>query len=243
MKGTDTILVISYYGIFVLLLLTISLFLLIQSFKAEKIAKPFLYSLVVFFLAYAFANFFLTLNNVETFINGDLVVYDQKANSFFTNICAVIAPLLLTFQVEKRFLTDTKFLSKYHIFFVLNLISFCIIGTITIVVLITNPILLFDPAFATATFGAFILPFFSISNIFFMVAFAYLSKKSTGKFRTYAFIIGFGWLINQCGNLLHQFVNASLLNNVTTTIFFMAKWIGTFMTAYGFYKLYTMKNI
>ena len=241
--ATLTILVVSYYGIFVVLLFTISLFLAIQSLKAEKIAKPFLFSVVIFFLAYAFANFFLTFRYFGTFIYGNEFVYDQKANSFFTNISAVIAPLLLTFQVEKRFLPDIKFLSKYHLFFILNLISFCIIGSITIIVLITKPILLFDPAFATATFGAFILPFFSISNIFFMVAFAYLSKKSTGKFRTYAFIIGFGWLINQCGNLLHQFVNASLLNNVTTTIFFMAKWIGTFMTAYGFYKLYTMKNI
>jgi hypothetical protein len=76
-----------------------------------------------------------------------------------------------------------------------------------------------------------------------MVTFAYLSLKSTGKYRFYTFIIGLGWLINQMGNLLHQFVDASLLNNITTTIFFLAKWIGTFMTAYGFYKLYTLKNI
>ena len=241
--ATSTILVFSYYAIFVLQMVIISLFLTIQVVKGEKIAKPFLLSLVIFFLAYAIANLFLTLRYTGNLIDGNLIVYDQKANSFFTNIFAVIAPILLTYQVEKRFLPDIKIVSKYHIFFILNLISFCIIGTIAIVVLITNPLLLFDPAFATRTFGAFILPFFSISNIFFMVAFAYLSIKSSGKYRSYTFIIGLGWLINQCGNLLHQFVDASLLNNITTTIFFMAKWIGTFMTAYGFYKLYTLKNI
>ncbi len=241
--ATLTILVFSYYGIFVLLMVIISIFLIIQLVKTDKIARPLLFSLVIFFLAYAFANFFLTLRNAEILINGNLIVYDQKANSFFTNICAVIAPMLLTFQVEKRFLSEFKLFSKYHVFFILNLISFCIIITIAIFTLFTNPILLLDPAFATATFGAFILPFFFVSNIFFMVTFAYLSLKSTGKYRLYTFIIGLGWLINQMGNLLHQFVDASLLNNITTTVFFLAKWIGTFMTAYGFYKLYTLKNI
>ena len=150
--ATSTILVFSYYAIFVLQMVIISLFLTIQLVKGEKIAKPFLLSLVIFFLAYAIANLFLTLRYAGNLIDGNLIVYDQKANSFFTNIGAVIAPILLTYQVEKRFLPDIKFLSKYHLFFILNLISFCIIGSITIIVLITKPILLFDPAFATATF-------------------------------------------------------------------------------------------
>ena len=111
--ATLTILVFAYYGIFVLLMAIISLFLTIQLVKADKIAKPLLLSLVIFFLAYAVANFFLTLRYYEALLQGNLVVYDQKANSFFTNICAVIAPVLLTFQVEKRFLPDKKVFSKY----------------------------------------------------------------------------------------------------------------------------------
>ena len=59
--ATLTVLVITLYLIFIVLFSVIAAFLLVQIKRAEKIARPFLFSLCIYFLFLTIANVFQML--------------------------------------------------------------------------------------------------------------------------------------------------------------------------------------
>ena len=238
--ATLTVLVITHYIIFICLFSVIALFLLTQIIKVEKIARPFLFSLFIYFLFLTIANFFQMLKYFEALLNGELYVYDQKVSSLMLSFFAAAAPLLLIFQVEKKFIVNIKFFSKYHVFFIINLISYTLIVITAIIMGITNPVSLNNVG--VTTFGAYVLPLHIAVLVFVIATFGFLGLKSTGKYRLYAFMVAGGWTINQILNAFHQFLPANLLNEITTTLIFIGKYAGMILTAYGFFQLYSLQK-
>jgi len=236
---THTIVVITHYLIFIALFLVISLFILTQIIKVEKIARPFLISLFIYFLFLTIANFFQLLKYFEV-LNTNPTIDDQKVSSLMLTFFAAAAPLLLIFQVEKKFLIERKIFSQYHMFFLINMISLTVIIISAIIMGITDPTSLINVG--VTTFGPYVLPLHIAVLVFVIATFGLLALKSTGKYRTYAFLIALGWTINQILNAFHQFLPGALLNDVTTTIIFIGKYIGMIVTAVGFYKLYSLQK-
>ena len=153
---------------------------------------------------------------------------------------AAAAPLLLIFQVEKKFLVERKIFSQYHVFFLLNLISLTVIIISAIIMGINDPTSLLNVG--VTTFGAYVLPLHIAVLVFVIATFGFLALRSTGKYRLYAFLIALGWGINQILNAFHQFLPGALLNDITTTLIFIGKYTGMIITAYGFYQLYSLQK-
>lgn len=238
--ATQTILVITHYLIFIALFSVIAIFLMIQIIKVEKIARPFLFSLFIYFLFLTIANFFQLFKYFEALAIGDLYIYDQKVSSIMLTFFAAAAPLLLIFQVEKKFIVEIKFFSKYHVFFIINVISYALIIITAIIMGINDPSSLINVG--VTTFGAYVLPLHIAVLVFVIATFGFLSLRSTGKYRLYAFIIAFGWAFNQILNAFHQFLPGAFLNDITTTLIFIGKYAGMIITAYGFYQLYSLQK-
>jgi len=238
--ATQTILVITHYIIFIILFSIIATFLLIQIIKAEKIARPLLFSLYIYFLFLTIANAFQMLKYIEAYTLGQQYLYEQKVSSLMLTFFAAAAPLLLIFQVEKKFLVERKLFSQYHVFFLINLISLTVIIISAIIMGINDPTSLINVG--VTTFGPYVLPIHIAVLIFVIATFGLLALKSTGKYRTYAFLIALGWTINQILNAFHQFLPGAFLNDITTTIIFIGKYIGMIVTAVGFYKLYSLQK-
>ena len=153
---------------------------------------------------------------------------------------AAAAPLLLIFQIEKKFLAETKFFSKYHVFFVINIIDYTVIVISAIIMGINDPDSLVNVG--VNTFGPYVLPLHIAVLLFVIATFGLLGLKSTGKYRVYAFTIAIGWSINQILNAFHQFLPGEFLNDLTTTLIFIGKYMGMIITASGFYLLYSLQN-
>ena len=238
--ATQTILVITHYIIFITMFSVIAVFLMVQILKAEKIARPLLFSLFIYFLFLTIANTFQMLKYIEAYTLGQQYLYDQKVSSLMLSFFAAAAPLLLIFQVEKKFLVERKIFSQYHVFFAINVISLAVIIISAIIMGITDPTSLINVG--VTTFGPYVLPLHIAVLVFVIATFGLLALKSTGKYRTFAFMIALGWTINQILNAFHQFLPGALLNDVTTTIIFIGKYIGMIVTAVGFYKLYSLQK-
>jgi len=238
--ATQTILVITHYGIFITLFSIIAAFLLIQIKRAEKIARPLLFSLYIYFLFLTIANVFQMFKYIETYALGQPYLYDQKVSSLMLTFFAAAAPILLIFQVEDKFLREIKIFSRYHVFFAINVISLTVIIISAIIMGITDPTSLMNVG--VTTFGPYVLPLHIAVLVFVIATFGLLALKSTGKYRTYAFLIALGWTINQILNAFHQFLPGALLNDISTTIIFIGKYIGMIVTAVGFYKLYSLQK-
>ena len=238
--ATLTVLVITLYLIFIVLFSVIAAFLLVQIKRAEKIARPFLFSLCIYFLFLTIANVFQMLKYIEAYANGELYIYDQKVSSLMLTFFAAAAPLLLIFQIEKKFLAETKFFSKYHVFFVINIIDYTVIVISAIIMGINDPDSLVNVG--VNTFGPYVLPLHIAVLLFVIATFGLLGLKSTGKYRVYAFTIAIGWSINQILNAFHQFLPGEFLNDLTTTLIFIGKYMGMIITASGFYLLYSLQK-
>ncbi len=236
--ATLTVLVITLYLIFIILFLIIATFLLVQIIKAEKIARTFLFSLFIYFLFLTIANGFQMYKYIETYAIGEIYVVDQKVSSVMLTFFTAAAPLLLIFQIEKKFITETKIFSKYHIFFVINIIDYTVILIMAIIMGINDPAPLTNVG--VTTFGPIVLPLHIAVLIFIIATFGLLGLKSTGKYRQYAFMIAIGWTINQILNAFHQFMPSDFLTDITTTLIFIGKYIGMIITASGFYLLYSL---
>jgi hypothetical protein len=238
---TQITIVLALYIIFVLLLLAIAIFLLWELYKADKVAKRFILSLFMYFIALSFANMFQVYEYIIDFQNGVTNIDNQKVNSIPLFILTIFGSLYLIYQIEKNFFPKTEILSKYHILFGFYTIIFIIFIIVVSNMIITDPTSIEN--FGMDTFGAILyLPHIALLMMFILIFFV-VGMRSTGKYRLYAFMISLGWGINQISNGFHQLLPPEYLIDTTTIIFFIGKYVGTILTAYGFVKLYALKKI
>ena len=215
----------------------ICVILLRQVIKGDKIARPFLLSVLIYFALLAIANFQQVAHNTIYFddivASGELRIY----TTFWVFLLTVTAPLYLTYEIEKVFLSDIKLGSKYHIFTILSLVLYTIYWYAMIIgVIIPN-------RFSEFKFQDF---FFEIGGLlgvqvlFFILSFLYVGIKTTGSYRTYSLMVSLGWLLNYAVNTIVTTVQA--IQPIVVIILLVPKLAGVIISAIGFYQLYALKS-
>jgi len=239
--------------VFGIILTIIGTILIYQILKSEKIARPFLSSLMVYFFLMATCNFI----QAWAFLVGE---FPQEVgtiyNNYFCVVAIYLAPLWLIYMTEKHYFPQIKLISKIHIF---SLVLWIFIGAFFALSFIE---MIPDPAQFLAEYQmmryqtlAIMIWFLEVAIIIFV--FAYLALQSTDKYRAYSVLIAIAWFLNQAMNLLLQlpeqgaqwglvggFENTILHKSASfITVIFIFKYIGAIMTAYYLYKLYHLKEI
>lgn len=228
----------AYLAVFGIVVLIICVFILIQIVKSESVAQPFLSSLLIYFLLLAIANFQQVGHNLLFF--QQIIATTEPLRyytTFFVYLLTLAAPIYLIFQIEKIFFQDSKIMSKYHlssiviiilfVVFLLNVLGFAV--TIDIYVVIN---------FRLLYFILVIIPLLGIEVLFVIIAFLYLGIKSKNEYRLYSLMVCIGWLLNYAANSVVTVFNVS---EITTLILFIPKLLGVVLTAYGLFKLYSLR--
>lgn len=217
------------------MLIAIGIFVMIQYFTVEKIARPFLLGLGLYFFLMAACNL---IQGYEYFVNPsayELIIYDN----YFTISLIFIAPLVLIFQIEKTYFPERKSLSKFHLVSLIILILVIIFFALTIPLAVSDP--LFLDNFRMADYGVLTYISWGLIVIFICGAFLYFGIKSSGKYRLYSLIIFLGWGVNQLINAAGQLTGQFAIN-IDITIIFIIKIVAAVVTAFGFVKLYALRN-
>ncbi len=220
-----------YLLVFSLLLVAIGIFIFIQYLKVEKVARPFLLGLFLYFFLMAGVNL---IQMYEYLVNPAAIYLIGIYNNYFAVIFIFIAPIPLIFQIEKTYF-ENKLLARYHL------------GTLTILIItsiflaLTVPDAISDPTNFFSSFTMTGNPMNAINwgiiVISICTAFLYLGIKSSGKYRLYSLIIFVGWGLNQlinAGSQLDLALNISFI--------FVVKITAAVVTAYGFIKLYNLRT-
>jgi len=219
-----------YLLIFSLLLIAIGIFIVIQYLKVEKVARPFLLGLFLYFFLMALINL---IQMYEYLVNPSAITLVGIYNNYFAVICIVIAPIPLIFQIEKTYFQN-KFLAKFHLATLTVLVITAIFLALTVPSAVSDPLF-----FATFTMTGNLMnaASWAIIVLFICGAFLYLGIKSSGKYRLFSLIIFFGWGANQVINAVGQ-----LALTLNISVIFIIKIVAAVVTAYGFIKLYNLRS-
>ena len=221
--------------IFTIILWIITGFLFIETSRAEKIARPFLTSLMVYFFLMSMCN----LAQAIAFLNGDYPVGDDSVyNNYISLLFIYSAPIYLISQVEKNYFQQFKPIAKYHIFSLTALILFIIFVLVTVIQGITDPSVF--SGFSMLDYAFILYPLWAMNNFIILFAFMYLAIKTTEKYRMYSLLICVGWTLNQIFNTVLQLPFFERTNTLLTIVF-LFKYIGAIITALYLYKLYNLK--
>lgn len=227
---------IIYLLLFSIILLIIGLFILREFFKVEKVARPFLRGLFIYFFIMTLVNIIqIVAYAVEGNPNHIAGIY----NNYFAVCLIYLAPLPLIYQIERTFFPERKVLAKYHLISLIILLLSIIFLALTIPKAIVNADFLKN--FQMADYAVITYSNWGIIVIFICGAFLYLGLKSSGLYRRYSLIIFFGWGLNQIINGIGQILPYYTLLNLLILIFII-KIIAAAAAAYGFMKLYTLKS-
>ncbi|MHA1266644.1 MAG: hypothetical protein ACTSRS_15520 [Candidatus Helarchaeota archaeon] len=229
-----------YLIIFGLILIFISGFVFFQYLKVEKIARPFLLGLWLYFIFMAIVNlsqafaYFVNPSLLEGLAASEVATIYRN---YFSVSLIYIAPLLLVFQIEKTYFQFRLF-AKFHVITILIIVLDLLFFIETIPTVLNNPAVLDN--FALTGINPTTMNWFIIVS-FICMAFLYLGIKSTGKYRLYSLIIFASWAANQLINAFGQFTTYAALMQLMLIIFAI-KIMAAICTAYGFIKLYGLRN-
>lgn len=219
-----------YLLIFSLILIVIGIFIVIQYLQVEKVARPFLMGLFLYFFLMALVNL---IQMYEYLVNPSAIALVGIYNNYFAVICVFIAPIPLIFQIEKTYF-ENKLFAKFH------LATLTVLVITAIFLALTAPSAISDPLFfATFTMTSNLenVASWAIIVLFICGAFLQLGIKSSGKYRLYSLVISFGWGVNQVINAAGQLALA-----LNITVIFVIKIVAAVVTAYGFIKLYNLRD-
>lgn len=223
-----------YLLIFGLILISIGIFIIVQFIKVEKIARPFLGGLFLYFIMMSAVNL---IQSGVYFINPSLFSTTGIYNNYYAVILIYFAPLLLVFQIEKTYFQN-KLLAKFHfVTLTIIIINASFLAT-------TLPAAIADPSFI----DNFAMTDYFLNTVnwviivsFICTAFLYLGIKSSGKYRLWSLVIFFGWVTNQAINAIGQLLPYATLLEFMTLIFII-KMAAALVTALGFVSLYALRS-
>lgn len=226
------------FFLFSIVVLVISLFLLFKLIKSEKIARPFLLGVFIYFILLAIANFQQLFHNIIFFdiivASGQLRIY----TTFWVFLLTSVAPIYLIYETERLFFVKTKIGSKYHLFSLTSLILF-IIYLIRMFIAVIHDASVIEN-FNVSDFTLVVIPLIFFQVTFFILVFLYLAIKSTDKYRLYALMVNLGWLLNYLVNLATTILPS--ISPIWVSILLILKCIGVIMVVIGFYSLYSLKS-
>jgi hypothetical protein len=239
------------YGILII-------FLLLQLKKKEKTARPFITSLIIYYLLDSIGNFFLYTYNRTTNFEKKIIVSLEQAEIFYYlswmgTILILISPMCLIFILE-RSLFNKKILKKYHIVTISQIFFLTFFSIFIVMAFLT---------FAYMPIGErnqpiiiMVYPFIAgmilVQVLFYIAGFLYLSIKSTGEYRLNAFIVVVGIIWQLVVNAFSSFLSGEIRFNrfpysmdvfyTFVSIFIFLRIIGLAIMTYGLIKLYYTKK-
>jgi len=224
--------------VFSFLMLIISIILFTQIMKSEKIARPFLKSLMLYFLLLTIANFFQIYYNLTHF---PFILENQLIGmytTYFVFLLTFAAPIYLIYQIEKIFFPNMKIQAKSHIFSMISLVLFILFNISVLVRAILGEEIF--PIFTLMNYLIIVVPLFALQLFYIVIAFFYLGYKAIGKYRKYCYLISLGWFANHVANVIAVlfYVYPSDQN-----LYFIVKIIGVLIVAYCLYNLYKLRTV
>lgn len=236
--GAEILLITILLGIFAIILGIICAFLSLQIKRSEKLARPFLTSLLLYFLLLCIANIQQVIHNI---LNYDNLVPPSVTVTFYTTffvfVLTLAAPIYLIFHIEKIFFPDSRLAAKYHLITLLNVVLFIAFVVNVGILAISDITVITDFDFMKFRFLGGGLLFIQV--LFVIFAFLYLGIKSSGRYRTYALLVSIGWLMNYAANALATFLS---LSSTVILILFIPKLLGVILTSWGLYRLYALRS-
>ncbi|MHA1293725.1 MAG: hypothetical protein ACTSQJ_13785 [Promethearchaeota archaeon] len=235
------------------------LFLIIQFNKVDRIARPFIFSLILYFLFDLVGNlleyFYNTTTKFDTNIE-NISLEQLEVLSFFNTIgylLVLIGPIYLIFILEKKSFNKPIF-KKYNIITILQIVLISLIIFVGIYFAIKYQDL--DSIERSEKALPFIAPLYAliiaIQVMFFSGGFLYISIKSTDKYRKNTFIIAFGYIWQFLINIFYaqlvlklhsgDFAGKIDLFFVLISLMILLRLIGLIVMSYGFLKLYYKKE-
>ena len=216
-------------------------FFVIQLFKVEKIAQPFLISLIIYFLCVGIGAIIMYLDNRRT-LWGTLVPMDNtnifSTFNFFGLALLVIASMFLIYNLEKNAFKNSLLKEKHLV-------------TITQFLLI---VYVFIQAFISASnylVGIYLL-ILLIQVCFFTGGFLYIGIKSNGIIRFYCILVSVSYfsimLSNGANFLLASILRAGYFPSslddfmLYIGILFLIRSIFTILLSFGLIKLYLKRT-
>ena len=187
----DTLLYNISFIVFLIIYGLLIIFLIIQYRQTQKLARPFIFSLILYFIFDSLARVVLTfMYYIYEMEEYDALTADPTAALLMLLwvIFLIFGPIYLIFILEKT-IVNKSILKDKHIFTIVQIILF-----------ITGILIIFsrqDPIITPQglTLGtAFILLVIILQVMFFLTGFLYLSVKSTGEYRRNSLLIFFGYL-------------------------------------------------
>lgn len=229
-----------YLTIFTIILLIISVYISIKYFGAEKAARSYLISLFIYFFLMALVNLF----QVIFLVLNPTIEYQLGIYNNYIVVCLIyFAPIPLIYQIERLYFSEKKILSKFHVITLLVLGTFIIFMIWTLGIVINNPNYFQNFEMGGGDYRYLNYASWAIIVFFICLSFLYLAIKSSGKYRQYSLIIAIGWGINQVINAITQLLPYdTVLDFNILTIIFIIKFAGAIITAYGFFKLYSISE-
>jgi len=160
-------------------------------------------------------------------------------NNYICLLFIFVAPIYLISQIEKAYFPSINLLAKKHLFSLIILILYVLFIIISgIMIGLDNTVYY---SFTMAQFGVLLYPLWTMEVIIIILAFLYLSIKTTEKYRLYSFLVSMGWGLNQLVNIFLQ-LPAFPLTDLTIIIIFILKYIGAIITAIFLSKLYALNR-
>ncbi|MHA1268281.1 MAG: hypothetical protein ACTSPY_00720 [Candidatus Helarchaeota archaeon] len=223
--------------IFATILISIAIFILTKLIKAEKEAKPFLFSLFLYFFLMALVSYI----QAGVFIVNPLLTYEYGVyNDYWGVILIYAAPIFLIYEIEQLYF-KAKIFTKNHLITILVLVTFGLFIGISVYDIIFNPTFFYPFEMRKYWYTNYLS--WLIIVLFICVSFLYLGTKASGKYRQYCFLISIGWSINQIINAITQLLTfETIISIYVLPIIFVVKFIGAILTMFGFYKLYSLST-
>jgi len=239
--------------IFICVYTVLVIFLLLQLRKMDKVAQPFMISLIIYFICVLVGDLFQYIYNRQT-------LYETKTNIpeynflYLLNLIGVLmtifGPLYLIYNLEKQAFKKPIIREK-HLITILQLVLIVLLG-INFAALASMSSQKQDSTSADTIFllfGGIIL----IQVLFFFAGFLFLSIKSSGIYRKYTLYISVGYIFQFCVNTYYAFIlrdyKAGLFAYSDEVYFnlvgflWILSLIGLIIMTYGMLKLYFKRKI
>ena len=220
-------------------------FLMIQLKKMDKIARPFVLSVVFYFLCISLGGIFMYIYNRGTVWDSNVNIPEYDMLVFINQlglVFLVIAPLFLIYNLEKKFFQNTL-LSDKHIITIIQiaLISLFFLGWIFVYT-----------GYPSGNLVSLYLLIMLFQVVFFSGGFLYIGIKSTGYIKKLAYIVAIGYLALIFVNLFIFGIGArfrtgnydqgiDVFFNVMVFLFIL-RTVCTLIMTYGLIKLYNKKD-
>ncbi len=215
------------------------LFISYQVISREKVARPFLFSMLIYFALDLVGIIFLYLYNFHTEFGTKLDLSQERDLLLVgLQLCALllfmVSPSYLIYNLE-ALVFKKKAIKEKHVFTIIQIIF---VGIMILAIILYPNFILAALMYVSVSL---------IQVIFFFAGFLYLTIKSTGKLRINSFLVLLGYIWQFVVNTIYLFViisfhevNEAFFNLIGIIVMF--RLAGLLVMAYGLLILYTFSK-